>query len=216
MNTFRPVVISKGFSFKTIVYNDWTTSTCTMFSIRSSCNNMMYTDVMSGRDPFIEEIFYAISTILKKNNVPIDREYPGCTYRFIKKEGRSGCKDYYIETSWINGFPERRHILHISCNNKVNKIETDFRVFLLLMWSTGLVEDVNGYYKPVEEKVKLPYKVDITEFQLEDIDEEELIHNVDIKEVVQIRDIYKEEGWVSNGNKPLAPANYNNIVQVEE
>ena len=194
MKTFK--TINKAFNFKTTAFNGWTAATNTTFAVKL-CTWMVYMDVLGGRDPFVEEVFYAISTLLKKRDVPIDRDnYPGYTYRFIKRQGQSGCKDYYIETDRVDGFPTRKHVLHVSCNGKVSKMETDLKAFLHLMWSMGLVEDINGFYKPVEEKVKLAYEAEITE--------------------IQPRDIQKEEGWVWNGCRPNPPANFYNVVRVEQ
>jgi hypothetical protein len=67
-------------------------------------------------------------------------------YRFAYLTGSSGRQDTYIEVDRVDGFPDRKFIMHESCFGKCDGFSCWVYDFLDLCLVSGFLKDEGGFY----------------------------------------------------------------------
>lgn len=165
-------------------------------------NNILKISSKFGRSPYYEEVvevFWVFLREYQKIHGEIHVFDRRCKYRFVGRNGISGCMDVYLETEKnenADGFPRRKKIMHKSMHDKINETINCFVYdFLDLVVGLGLafIKEYDCYSV---------YSVGDEEEELEDENQLEIRVN-------KPRLTEKELGW-------LQPGQYGPVVNLYE
>lgn len=115
-----------------------------------------------GKAPTTEEFFKLLTKFISEYAKEFE-EIQTCSrnyyYRFLEKQGTSGCLTYFIEESegLYETWPRREFILHFSCEGKVNEDIKEVYINDILDLAVGLgwFNKEMGYYIPTLSAEKL-------------------------------------------------------------
>lgn len=132
----------------------WTDSTRTTF-VLSVQDDYLSMVVKSGRNPFTEEVNTAFGRFIRDYEAEngkletFKRVYP---YRFVCREGSSGCQTTYIEIDTGDGYPSRKRLLDQSCFGKCGGICVFVYDMLDLCVTSGFFTVEDGTYVYAEDR----------------------------------------------------------------
>ena len=186
----RLIVINDG------DYNGWTSSTRTAFII-SVEGNYLKVSGYSGRDMFPHEINTAFGRFLRLYEQEFgekvalsERAYP---YRFAHRTGVSGCQDTFIEVERVDGYPDRKFLMHQSCFGKCDGFSCWVYDFLDLCLVSGFLKDVDGFYfYDPEEDAKSGLEMKIIKPRLTHLEEGWIQPHEHTGKVVALRTVREE------------------------
>lgn len=168
------------------MYAGWSRCTKTSFVIAVK-EDVLEVKKKSGRDMLFEEVLAAFTRFMEEYEANFGQKIKifirGQYYRFVRRTGTSGCVDYFIEIDKGDGFPERRHLLRVSCFDKTSGFKCAVMDFLDFLAARGEIGADNGFY--------IPYRL-----------EQSALAEVEMK-VVKPRLTAFESGWTAPWNMPV-------------